>query len=820
MKQNAPYIFLVCLLSAIFLAACGQSEEEVNATATKFAADVFSTQTADAPIPTETPIPTPTPTLTPIPTPTPTLPPPDYLLETAFTGLKERSYHFVYEDHFGAFIYSMEGDFQAPDRLQSTSNMSSEDQSTGEAVMGADSGESKSILLGDTLFSTNPEIGTWEKDVLDDPDSYLSEFYTNLFGARPEDINDLIFIGEETLNGEPVYLLEGTVPLQKIAAFEFYVNYVPGLDVPENNPQVSYWIGVKDGYLRQVVIEGEVPMLDIMLTLSQKTTLSEFGKEVVIEEPDVNPLEVYKPGLKDIQSEFSQEENIFRIAPDGTGEFPDLITAVDSVEAGATLMLEPGVYQLRQPLEIDKSLRMIGAGKQETEIVSTAPGYVVRFSGDGSFAVEGILFRHQGETASDIVVVENGRIALTNCAFTGAANEVDGKLAAGLRLQGSTVGVVQGCDATANPVGMSIEAQAQPLIEGNLCSNNDVGIQVSRAAKPILVKNSCNENEETGIEYYDSAGGVARGNDCSGNTWGIAVIDQGQPSLEENTCNDNENYGIYYGNTAGGIAWGNDISGNTWGIGVHDQAQPILENNACRDNENHGIVYSNNAGGIARGNDCSGNAWGIGVHEQAQPILERNICNDNENYGIVYVDDSGGKAQNNQCSGNWTGISVFDQAMPTLEENTCSDNDEDGIYFGDTSGGFALKNSCSSNGNHGISVDNQANPTLEKNVCSGNQVAGIAFLISTSASASQNECSENLVGIAVYDRAQPTLEGNNCQNNKNAGIAFYDNSSGLAQKNECTANLIGILVKDTTNPDLVENDCHDNTETDVKDERP
>lgn len=60
MKQQATIIFFVCLLSAVILAGCGPSEDELNATATQIAADVFTTQTAKAPTPTETPTPNPT----------------------------------------------------------------------------------------------------------------------------------------------------------------------------------------------------------------------------------------------------------------------------------------------------------------------------------------------------------------------------------------------------------------------------------------------------------------------------------------------------------------------------------------------------------------------------------------------------------------------------------------------------------------------------------------------------------------------------------------------------------------------------------------
>ena len=80
MEKKGPLV-LVCALIVALLAACGPSQAELDAQATKIAADVFATQTAEAPTLTPTPTPTPTwtptptPTVTPTNTPTPTLTP-------------------------------------------------------------------------------------------------------------------------------------------------------------------------------------------------------------------------------------------------------------------------------------------------------------------------------------------------------------------------------------------------------------------------------------------------------------------------------------------------------------------------------------------------------------------------------------------------------------------------------------------------------------------------------------------------------------------------------------------------------------------------
>ncbi len=88
------YLFVLFSLLALSLAACGPSPEQVNATATQVAANIFGTQTAQAPTATSTNTPTPTATSTPTPTPTSTptstptvtpTPTPDILEATSLT---------------------------------------------------------------------------------------------------------------------------------------------------------------------------------------------------------------------------------------------------------------------------------------------------------------------------------------------------------------------------------------------------------------------------------------------------------------------------------------------------------------------------------------------------------------------------------------------------------------------------------------------------------------------------------------------------------------------------------------------------------------
>jgi len=532
----------------------------------------------------------------------------------------------------------------------------------------------------------------------------------------------------------------------------------------------------------------------------------------------------------------------------------ELVSAIEDAPDGATIVLGPATYTLVKPLDIHKSLSLVGAGMDQTEIVCEVEGYVLLFDGSGVFRAEGITFRHQGVAEADVVVVEGGEVAFSHCRFTGAVSVDENAKKAGLLLKGNTKGLVQGCLAVENGTrGIRAQDQAQPTLEGNTCTDNESlgigyrdsargiarkndcsrnghhGIQIVGQAQPLLEQNTCNDNSDTGIAFLETTGGAARQNKCSRNSIGIGVGHEAQPTLEGNVCKENDLGGIVYKDSAGGVARQNECTTNEagisvygqaqpvleenvsndnrlWGIGVIDQAHPTLEGNVCKENDLGGIVYQDSTGGVARQNKCASNEAGISVLGQAQPVLEQNVCNDNHLWGISYGGVASGTARQNDCSGNDVGIWMADEAQPTLEGNTCNDNVSGGIVYALNSGGVARRNECSRN-EAGITLGQQARATLEENICNDNVLAGILYGDSTSGEARGNVCLRNGIGIDVGGQAHPVLEGNICNDNVVAGIAYRENGGGLARRNELLMNGIGILIGEGAQPTLEENVC-------------
>ncbi|MBU1877481.1 MAG: right-handed parallel beta-helix repeat-containing protein, partial [Chloroflexi bacterium] len=178
-----------------------------------------------------------------------------------------------------------------------------------------------------------------------------------------------------------------------------------------------------------------------------------------------------------------------RVAPDGSGDYPTLAAAVAAAPAGATIQLAAGTYNLTQPLDVAKPLRLTGAGMDATSVVGQTGEYVVRFTGPGTLTAEGITFRYAGTTWARVMVIKDGEVDLVRCRFTGAVRDsATEKGGTGLWLQGDTRGQVRECRAESNGLhGIYVQDQAQPTLEGNICTGNDY----------------------TGIVYFDDASGVA-----------------------------------------------------------------------------------------------------------------------------------------------------------------------------------------------------------------------------------------------------------------------------------------------------------------------
>ena len=99
----------------------------------------------------------------------------------------------------------------------------------------------------------------------------------------------------------------------------------------------------------------------------------------------------------------------------------------------------------------------------ETEIVSSAPGYAIRFTGDGPFGLADLTVSRIGDQPGDVVVVRGGEMEFERCRITGAVAEYEYEERAGLWIMGNTSGMAKDCSVELNDsIGIYVTELAQP----------------------------------------------------------------------------------------------------------------------------------------------------------------------------------------------------------------------------------------------------------------------------------------------------------------------------------------------------------------------
>lgn len=282
---------LMGLLAAIAVACGNQDSESELSPIANASPEPTATATA-TPQPTATPTPVPTATPTPVPTPTATLVPTatpapapsasvqDILDRSAEAMKALASFHFQMDAHMNVSAQGVTldiplnstGDFQAPDRSRATTSMTI----FGFAI------QTETVSIGNTTYVKDPESGDWT--VSEGPGMLFSQ-PEEFLEAGPANVQDLTYVGQETLNGVAVHHLRGKPAPQ---AFEGVTG----------DMVVDFWIGVEDSLVRQISAQGELQIEGLTEELgaaggeatanvNMTMALSDFNKPVTIEAPEV-----------------------------------------------------------------------------------------------------------------------------------------------------------------------------------------------------------------------------------------------------------------------------------------------------------------------------------------------------------------------------------------------------------------------------------------------------------------------------------------------------------------------------------------------------
>ena len=418
------------------------------------------------------------------------------------------------------------------------------------------------------------------------------------------------------------------------------------------------------------------------------------------------------------------EGKTITVDDDGGADYETIQDAVNAASKGDTISVWGGVYN--EHVVVNKSLSLVGNGRESTTINSSGSGAVVKLSADW-------------------------------CNFSGFKITRKSKW---------------------DDPGIDIISDSNHIFENSIL-NNKYGIALSYSSGCIISNNTMNE---CGVSLYGSlehwnSHTIETSNTVNGkpvhsykNATGFTVpLGAGQ---------------IILANCSGIRVEDQNCSNGSIGIVVGHSSNITISNNTCSENRGAGILLYSSSDCTLEGNTVEKNHNGIWLRESSDCTILNNSCSENSWAGIYLSSSSNGTSANNVCENNYIGIHLTDSSGCTIKNNTCSENSRSGISFWDSSNCTITNNSCSENRWTGIWLWNSVNCTITNNKCENNDV-GIYFADSEHCMITDNSCSNSTVGIELQDSDHCTITNNECsENNSWADIYLLDSKDCTIKNNK------------------------------------
>ena len=141
--------------------------------------------------------------------------------------------------------------------------------------------------------------------------------------------------------------------------------------------------------------------------------------------------------------------------PDGSGDFQTITEALERIQPGGIIYLNPGMYYPDTNLEIAKPLNLVGSGSDRTYIIYNQEPNIIEYTGEGLFTVSDIALQRDGSEWGDVIWIKNGNINISNCYIKGATHfekEEEGSVGGGMGILiwNSTEGTIENCTIEGN----------------------------------------------------------------------------------------------------------------------------------------------------------------------------------------------------------------------------------------------------------------------------------------------------------------------------------------------------------------------------------
>ena len=278
----------------------------------------------------------------------------------------------------------------------------------------------------------------------------------------------------------------------------------------------------------------------------------------------------------------------------------DVVAVLSRVGDGSTVTFAPGSYEVSETIVVDVSLELIGSGRDNTTITSSAAGLVLAFVGPGDLVVRDITLRHTGDDAASVLLAVEGAVTLQRLEISGAVTSSD-RTEAGH-------GIVFGFEDLPNLPQRTAGQRAGALLveDVSVTGNEGAGVLVSGDAAPRISASTISGNGTCGICFVDEASGSVTGTTIEDNGGiGIQIVDSSNPTIEHTTLRTH-GIAVLLSDSPVATMTANNLEGNQVGIQVGGTARLDAVDNVIDAAEKAGITFADSSTGIVRGNRITG----------------------------------------------------------------------------------------------------------------------------------------------------------------------------------------------------------------------
>lgn len=476
-------------------------------------------------------------------------------------------------------------------------------------------------------------------------------------------------------------------------------------------------------------------------------------------------------------------------------QFSTIQEAVDNVDAGTRIVVEPGEYQ--EHLHVDKMVEIVGRGGMGQKV--TVNGNV---SIDGAVARLGNLnIRTQptDDNEGSIQITDGSQASVEDCDILGS-----------VILDGAAAVVRNNRIHNGLQSGVLVKGGSGVITNNNITEHQMCGIILKGDANPVVRNNTFASNNLAGIVIGDEAGGTFEGNRTVQNShYGVAVGASAEPRLRGNFCQENGMGGMLASGNSGGTFENNDFSENNGhGMVLAGSNKAVVVGNTFRNNGEAGMALCGDSRPSVEDNHVAkNNGPGVIIQDTSEPTVRRNQLRTNAREGIVVLDSGGGTIEHNRVSSNkCAGVVLNGDATSTLRSNTVSKNFGAGIVVRDSAQTEIVQNKVSENEMGGVSIHDQAQITLTENLVCHNQSTGVELADQTECHAEKNHIIGNsMSGIETFGDSSQTFRENKVSRNAQAGFVMGSTSDSVVLEDNTFKNntVSEIVIQNKANPPAV-----------------